>query len=104
MCTRRITSPDNPVYVYDPIQDTSSDGFSGRGVVIMAIDNLPAEIPLESSVFFSQALKPFISAIAHADFNQDFSACRLPDEIKRAVILYKGEFPPDYKYMSEYLT
>lgn len=103
-CTRRVTTPDSPVFVYDPIQDTVKEGFSGRGVTVVAIDNLPAEIPLESSVFFSQALKPFVPAIAHEDFNGDFASCRLPDELKRAVILYKGEFTPDYRYMQEYLT
>jgi len=103
-CTRRITTPESPVFVYDPIKDTIRDGFAGRGVVIMAIDNLPAEIPLESSVFFSAALKPYIPAIAEADYKLEFSDCQLPAAIKRAVILYNGNFTPDYAYMQEYLT
>jgi alpha-aminoadipic semialdehyde synthase len=103
-CTRRITTPDSPVYVYAPLEDAIQVGFAGNGVVIMAIDNLPAEIPLESSIFFSNALKPYIPAIARAEYSGDFSDCRLPDAVKRAVILYNGDFTPDYAYMREYIA
>ncbi len=70
----------------------------------MAVDNLPAEISLESSVFFSQTLKPFIPALIAADFRADFSRCRLPDPLKRAVILFRGEFTPDYQYMRQFIS
>ena len=102
-CTLRATSPDSPVYVYDPLNGQVRDGIEGRGVVIMAIDNLPAEIPLESSVFFSESLKPFIPAIAKADYSVDFANCSLPSEIKGAVILYKGELTPDFEYMIKFI-
>ena len=69
----------------------------------MAVDNLPAEMPLESSVFFSQTLKPFLPALAAADFGGTFEACDLPDPIKRAVVLFKGEFPPSYRYMQAFV-
>jgi len=102
-CTVHSTSPDNPVFVYDPIEDKINDGFEGRGVVVMAIDNLPAEISLESSIFFSNALKSFIPAIAKADFSGDFDHCHLPAPIKNAVIIYRGKFAPDYEYMKEFI-
>lgn len=102
-CTIRSTDPGNPVFVYDPVEDEAVNGFEGRGVVVMAIDNLPAELPLESSVFFSQALKPFVPAIARADYSGDFADCSLPDPIKKAVILYHGEFTPDYRYMKNFI-
>lgn len=101
--TVRATNPENPVYVYDPIQDEVKDGVKGRGVVVMAIDNLPAEIPLESSIYFSSALKPFVPEIAAADFSGDFRDLKLPDSIKNAVILYKGKFTPHFDYMKEFI-
>jgi len=70
----------------------------------MAVDNLPAEISLESSLFFSQVLKPFITAIAHADFSGSFENCLLPAEIKRAVILFRGQFTPAYEYMNAFIA
>jgi alpha-aminoadipic semialdehyde synthase len=102
-CTVRATDPGQPVYVYDPLEDSAARGVEGRGVVVMAVDNLPAEIPLESSVAFSQALKPLVPAIAQADFSGHFSDCGLPNSVKRAVILYQGEFTSDFEYMKKYL-
>jgi len=102
-CTKYITTPENPFFLYDPISEKAKKEMQGRGIAVMSIDNLPAEIPLESSIFFSKTLKPFIPGLAQADFSKDFNDCRLPDPIKRAVILYKGKFTPDYKYMEKFL-
>jgi len=102
-CTIRATDPREPVYVYDPAMDAALPGVQGRGPVVMAVYNLPAEIPLESSVFFSQSLMPFIPGIARADFGGSFQDCELPDPIKKAVILFKGEFTPEYRYMQDFL-
>lgn len=102
-CTIHPTNPDNPVFVYDPFTQATIDGYKGRGPVVMAIDNLPCEIPVEASTYFSGVLKPFIPAIAAADFSPPFEKCRLPEEIKRAVIVYNGELTPGYKYIERYL-
>lgn len=103
-CTVKATTPDNPIYVYDPIDADASDGYEGRGVVVMAIDNLPAEISLESSIFFSHSLFPLIKGITEANFSGDFSDCQLPDPIKKATIVFRGRFTPDYVYMKNFLT
>ncbi|MEA2005289.1 MAG: bifunctional lysine ketoglutarate reductase /saccharopine dehydrogenase family protein [Acidobacteriota bacterium] len=102
-CTFKATTPDVPVFTYDPVADKSTDGFEGPGVVIMAIDNLPAEIPLESSIFFSKILKRYIPEVAKADYTGSLEDCNLPPEIKKAVILYKGQFTPDYIYMKKFI-
>ncbi|OGD24479.1 MAG: hypothetical protein A2Y69_00595 [Candidatus Aminicenantes bacterium RBG_13_59_9] len=102
-CTVKATEPDMPSFIYDPFQDVARDGFVGRGPVVMAVDNLPAEIPLESSVFFSGALKGFVPGIAAADFSGSLADCRLPDPIRRAVILFRGQFTPEYEYMKSYI-
>ena len=102
-CTVRATSPDIPVFVYDPIKEDAKDGYEGRGVVVMAVDNLPAEISLESSIFFSHSLLPLIKGITDADFSCDFESSRLPDPIKKATIVFRGKFTPDYEYMRDLL-
>ncbi len=101
--TVQATDQDHPVYVFDPAAGAAVPGFEGNGPVVMAVDNLPAEMPLESSVFFSQTLRPFLPALAGADFGGTFEACALPDPIKRAVVLFRGEFPPAYRYMESFL-
>jgi saccharopine dehydrogenase (NAD+, L-lysine-forming) len=103
-CTARCTDPAHPVFTYDLEKDEAVNGFSGKGPAVMAVDNLPAEISLESSVFFSQTLKPFIPALVGADFRTGFARCHLPAPLKKAVILYRGGFTPDYEYMSEFIS
>lgn len=102
-CTVRATTPENPVFVYEPEEDKTIDGVEGRGPVIMAIDNLPAEISLESSIYFSNALKPYVPAITRANFDGEFEECFLPAEVKKAVILFRGKFTRDYEYMKEFI-
>ncbi len=75
----------------------------GNGPVVMAVDNLPAEIPLESSVFFSGALKAFMPGIASADFSGRLADCRLPDSVRRGLILFRGQFTPEYEYMKDFI-
>jgi alpha-aminoadipic semialdehyde synthase len=102
-CTVRETQPDNPVYVYNPMEERVIDGYEGKGVVILAVDNLPCEIPRRASIDFSHALKPFVPQIAKADLSVSFDECKLPGPIKKGMILYHGELTPDYRYMQEFL-
>jgi alpha-aminoadipic semialdehyde synthase len=102
--TSKATDPGHPIYVYDPIQDTTIDGWEGDGIVILAVDTLPSELPRDSSREFSSILKPFIPDIAKADYSLDFEQLNLPPEIKGAVIAYHGELTPNYKYIEKFLS
>ncbi len=98
------TSSGNPVFVYNPLNNKVKDGFDGDGIVVMAVDNLPCELPFESSESFSEALKPFVPYIMKADYNlSDFNKLALPSEIKNAVILYRGKLTPNYSYINKFL-
>lgn len=102
-CTHSGTEIEDPVFVYDPISKKFKMGFEGDGLLIMAVDILPSELPRESSQTFSDALIGFMPQIASADYTDSFEDLNIPDEIKRATILHKGELTPDYKYLEEYL-
>jgi len=103
-CTEKETTPDNPVFVYHPLSDEITDGYAGDGVVIMAVDNLPCELPRESSQAFSTTLSRFIPDLANADFSEEnFDALQLPPEIKNAIIVYHGKLTPNYQYIAKYL-
>ena len=102
-CTLRITRPDNPIFVYDPFKENATDGHEGNGVVVMAVDNLPCELPHDASVDFGNNLLRFVPDIASADFSIDFESVRLPDPIKKSVILHRGDLTPPYQYMKQFL-
>ena len=101
--TEKSTTPDNPVFVYNPIRDDVIEGFSGNGIVVMAVDNLPCELPKESSQAFSDSLLPFIPSIIKADYSVNFEELVLPPEIKNAMILYQGKLTPNYQYINRFL-
>lgn len=101
--TIKATSPDAPSFVWDPATGAALDGVAGVGPVIMAVDNLPCELPRESSTAFSEALLPFIPALAVCDFSLPLAECELPPELKRAMIVYHGRLTPDYQYLEKFL-
>ncbi len=101
--TVKATTPGSPVFVYDPATDKAVDGVEGHGTVVLAVDNLPCELPRESSTSFGRSLMPFIPRIASADYTVDFEELSLPHEIKSAIIVYRGELTPEFRYLEEYL-
>jgi len=102
-CTHKGTVIQDPVFVYDPFSREPVMGFEGKGLLIMAVDILPSELPREASQAFSNVLFNFIPDIAAADYSLDFDSLKLPPPIKRALILHNGQLTPDFEYISEYL-
>ncbi len=102
-CTVKSTDPDTPTYVYDIKENRARDNLEGTGPVVLAVYNLPAEISLESSIFFSQVLKEFIPHLSTISLNSKFQELPLPPAIKRAVILHRGKLTPDYSYLKNFL-
>jgi saccharopine dehydrogenase (NAD+, L-lysine forming) len=101
--TARETHIDDPVYVYDPESESIADGVAGKGPVVLAVGNLPCELPREASAAFSAALSPFVPALAAADFDAPRELLGLPAELRRALILHHGELTPDYAYMQRFV-
>jgi alpha-aminoadipic semialdehyde synthase len=103
-CTLKCTEPSDPVYVYDPLEESISSGVDGSGPVILAVDILPAELPREASEEFSSALSPFLPTLAATDFDVPFSELALPPELLGAVIAHRGKLTPDYRYIEAHLA
>ncbi len=94
---------DNPVYIYNPKTETIKDGFEGNGIAVMAVTNLPCEFSADASTQFSENLFPFLKDIVSANYKDGLHDSNLPEEIKRAVIMWKGRFTKRYSYMKEYI-
>jgi alanine dehydrogenase len=102
-CNLKITNSGAPVYLYNPETETISPGVQGKGVVVLAVDNLPCELPRDASAYFSHTLKDYIPALANANYKVPFEQLNLPPEWKKAVIAYQGQLTPDYRYLEKYL-
>jgi len=103
-CTLKATDSGNPIYVYDPLKEKVADGYRGQGPVILAVYNLPCELPRESSAYFSNVLRKYVPEIARADYTVPFDHLRLPESVKNAVIVYRGELTPNYSYIEKFLS
>ncbi len=102
-CTVRETDPGDPVYVYDPRTGDAPMGFEGEGIAVLAVGNLPAELPIDASQTFSDALEPFVPQLARADLIGALDRAGLPDPLRRAVLVWNGQFTPDFAYMRAFL-
>jgi hypothetical protein len=66
-----------------------------KNVTVMAVDNLPGELPRDSSIDFGEAL---YQNVYEALFNED------PDGIlERATIAKGGKLMPAFEYLQDYL-
>ena len=102
-CTVKSTEPGNPVYVYNPIDSSVTDGTKGEGLAIMAVDNLPCELAEEASKSFSKILVDFIPDLINADYNVSIKVLKLPNALRKGMILYKGMLTSEYNYLEKYL-
>ena len=102
-CTFKGTEIEDPIFVYNPLDDSYTMGHKGEGILDMAVDILPSELPLESSIAFSNALVRYLPAIASEDLSRSFEQISLPGPVKRAMILHQGKLTPDYQYLEEHL-
>lgn len=95
---------DQPVFIYNPMNQDSSFGFEGEGIAVMAVTNLPCEFPTDASELFGQHLSPLLPGIVQADLQAaTVSLSGFPPAIQEATILWKGNFTEKYAYMNAYL-
>ncbi len=98
--TVRATDPGDPTYVYDPETGEATRGLEGRGFVVLAVDNLPCELPAEATRHFGDQLVRFLPAVARCDWELPLEELEVPGEIRRAVIVHRGRLTPDYRYLA----
>lgn len=102
-CNVRTTDSGEPAYLVNPITKKISEGHQGEGIVTMTVDNLPAELPNDASVFFSSQLVKYTSNILKADYTTRLRESGLHPDVQKAVIVYRGELTADYKYLQDHL-
>ncbi|KQC15162.1 MAG: hypothetical protein APR63_04290 [Desulfuromonas sp. SDB] len=99
----KVTSADNPVYVFDTQLQKTVDGVKGHGPVVLANDILPSELPVESSGAFSHVLVNLIPDLVKVDYQKKLEELSLSDQLKKAVIAHQGLLTSPYDHLREYL-
>lgn len=94
--TLRPSEIEDPVYDYNPATASEAPAFSSNSHVhVMAIDNLPCELPRDSSRDFGEM---FLSHILPALMEEDPSGV-----LERATIAQQGQLSPRYQYLQAYV-
>lgn len=94
-CTLRSSTIEEPIYGYFPLEDKEVDVFHPAAVVVMAVDNLPCEIPKDASEGFGEQ---FMEHVIPAFFNGDKDGI-----LQRAKITEKGKLTPRFAYLQDYV-
>ena len=87
----------NPFYGYDPIQEKEVAFNAPGAITMMAVDNLPCELPKDASEGFGDM---FLNHVIPAFFNGDSQGI-----LSRAQMTSKdGALTPNFKYLQEYVN
>lgn len=103
-CTKRASSIEHPVYTYDLDQDTVADGIGEQGIAVLAVDNLPCELPHDASDYFSSILVRYVPELMQLDLSQPLSSCGLSPCVQHATIVYNGALTEKYQYLQTFLS
>jgi saccharopine dehydrogenase (NAD+, L-lysine forming) len=96
--TKRATSIVDPLYDFDPEKDSMEPPLSDdRHVTVMAIDNLPCELPRSASEEFGRDLIDRVIPMLVVGKDKE-------DVIKRATIAEKGALTYHFRYLQDYVA
>jgi len=102
--TYKTTTRDNPVFTYNPERKKFTDGCEDQGITVLAIDNLPSELPRDSSEDFSKQIRDYVYQIATHGVKDITRHAALPREIREAVITQNKKLTKNFTHLKKYLV
>ncbi|SCX86428.1 NAD(P)-dependent oxidoreductase [Flavobacterium caeni] len=93
-CTIKASTIADPLYGYLASKDAEVDVFHPGAIVVMAVDNLPCELPRDASEGFGQM---FMEHVIPAFFNGDKDGI-----LARAKITENGQLTERFAYLQDY--
>lgn len=94
-CTIRPSTISNPIYGYDPNLETETKPFQPHSIDIMAVDNLPNELPRDASEDFgNQLIKRVWDELKKIDSQM----------INDATIAINGQLNKPYEYLQDFVN
>lgn len=93
--TIRPSTIADPIYGYDPVSETEIDFMDAKAIAVMAVDNLPCELPRDASNGFGEAFSKYVIP---AFFNGDEDGI-----LDRARMTQNGKLTPRFAYLQDYV-
>jgi alanine dehydrogenase len=94
--TIRSSTIKDPIYGYDPISNKEVDYNQAGAITVMAVDNLPCELPRDASESFGEM---FITDVLPSFFNDDKDGV-----LQRSKMTSKGELTDKFSYLSDFIS
>lgn len=94
-CTIKPSTIADPIYGYDPITEQETDYKNDNAIVVMAVDNLPCELPNNASRGFGFM---FLKSVIPAFFNGDKDGV-----LERAKMTENGKLTERFTYLQDYV-
>lgn len=95
-CTTRATTIDNPVYGWHSYYEKETAPYLPNTVDIMAVGNLPCELPKDASQEFGQSLLKYILPPLLMDDKDNI--------IQKATLTKDGKLTQRFKYLEDYVA
>jgi hypothetical protein len=93
--TIRASTIANPFYGYDPDTDLETEFYDRDTIGVMAIDNLPCELPKDASEYFgAELMANILPEILEKPYSEIIERARETD--------FAGNLTPRFHYLSEY--
>ncbi len=93
--TIRPSTIEDPIYGYDPEKETEVDYKDPKAIVVMAVDNLPCELPKDASEGFGEM---FLEHVIPAFFDEDSN-----DVLEKARMTKDGKLTERFAYLQDYV-
>ncbi len=94
-CALRASTIAEPIYGYNPLEHREVHYSHPAAITVMAVDNLPCELPKDASEGFGQM---FIDKVIPAFYNGDKDGI-----LARAKITENGKLTPKFTYLQDYV-
>jgi alanine dehydrogenase len=94
-CTLRASTIAEPLYGYLPSENKEVDVFHPAAIVVMAVDNLPCELPKDASEGFGEMFSEYVLP---AFFNGDKDGI-----LHRAKMTENGKLTERFSYLQDYV-
>ncbi|XP_071815872.1 alpha-aminoadipic semialdehyde synthase, mitochondrial-like isoform X2 [Apostichopus japonicus] len=75
--------------------------FSGDGVLVCSVDNMPAQLPREATDHFGEQFTPLIPELIKSDASKPLGEENFSMTVKDAIIASNGQLTSKYEYIAE---
>jgi len=97
-CTLKSTTIESPFYDYNPEKNKIQKEFeSNKNVTIMAVDNLPSELPTDASIDFGNQLIDYVINPLLLKNNKN------KERLNNATITKNGKLTKEYLYLQRFI-